>query len=160
MVTTGEPVKLYDGVQRFIKRKIGDVDTLNDVAEADVLVDIYWAGIPWKYIRKRRELEEVLDEYEEELKAQWAENVLLTFKAGLKLLPPRLSRRYTRPVYFRILEHLVHHPDLIRAYLEAERYGITGRKTEIYRAIAEYLGISWRTVEDAFTAFRRTGVLK
>ena len=160
MVTTGEPVKLYDGVQRYIKRQLGEVDTLNDVAKADELVQRYWAGIPWQYIKKRRELEEVLDEYEEMLRAQWAENVLLTFKTGLMLLPPRLRRRYTRPVYFRVLEHLVHHPELIREYLDAERYGIEGRKTEIYMSVAEYLGISWRTVRDAFAAFRLTGVLK
>jgi DNA-binding transcriptional ArsR family regulator len=160
VVTTGEPVKLYDGVQRYLYRQIGDVDTLRDVAEADVLVDRYWAGIPWQYIRKRRELEEVLDEYEEMLRAQWAENLLLSFKAGLKLLPKRLEVRYSRPVYFRILEYLVHHPDIIRAYLDAERYAIERRKSEIYREIAEALGISPRTVRDAFTAFRRAGVLE
>ena len=63
------------------------------------------------------------------------------------------SRRAPRvaPSYIRVLHFLVDNPEFITFYERSP--------TEAYRKIGEELGLSWRTVRDAFWAIRGAGLI-
>ena len=112
-----------------------------NIKEAFRILEAWLKGVPFEYMSdegKKRFNRFVV----QPLKSFIAEKFL---EERIKVAKERAPR--WRPVYSRIAEYLVEHPEELEEISKM-------RPMQAYRYLAEKLKISWRTVRDAFWAFR------
>ena len=123
---------------------------LTDVGETSPTVtDAYEAmmewleGVPWKYMSpegRERFMERVVEEAFKRVRDWW-----------LKVIKENAKRVY--PSYVKVWKYLLDtYFDYEKWQLLVERYETA--RNQLYREIARRLGLSWRTVRDAFWAAR------
>jgi len=115
------------------------------VVEAFKILDKWLEGVPFEYMSeegKKRFNRFVV----EPLKSFIAEKFLEEKIETAKERAPRW-----RPAYSKVAEYLIEHPKELEEISKM-------RPMEAYRYLASKLKISWRTVRDAFWAFRYGGI--
>jgi len=143
--------KLIDSMETY--SGITRADTLNELVDSWRRIQDYLGGVPWSYMKpeNRRKLEGIIDD--------WIETRIEEARDRIRKTWRERTPRYRR-AYERVLDYLLEDPDRLGYMLTRYYSPVFGERMAVYREIAQALGISVRTVSDAFWTFRRAGILE
>jgi len=143
--------KLIDSMETY--SGITRADTLNELVDSWRRIQDYLGGVPWGYMKSenRAKLESIIEDWVATRIEEARDRII----ARWRTYTPRYRRAYER-----VLEYLLEDPDRLGYILSRYYSPVFGERMNVYREIAGALGISVRTVSDAFWTFRRAGILE